>query len=111
MPTTLKDKLSALPPKEQRAYISNVWKTFAGTEQFEALQLLLTDLNTGGEQAVLNPSCPDHTRAFSAGILATVKSVRDYAKIAIDYDPETDTDDEPVNPPDEPEVPAEDPIY
>jgi hypothetical protein len=111
---SLAASLSALPDDRARdSYLSNLWKTFQHTEQFEHLLTLLKELHSKGESVILSPSAAADERAFASGILSAIRTQANWIQAAIFFDPAT-AQYAPLDsssPADEDDVPVPEPAY
>ena len=104
----LKESLASLKSaKEQDVYLSGVWKNFATTEAFQALSMLLGDIQIDAERNLLSADTTDFARAHAAGQVFCLRRIQATVNAAITFNPDTATYDDP--PADETdEVPPDD---
>jgi hypothetical protein len=84
---TLKTRLSGLKEKDANTYLSALWRTFAKTEAFEAIELTLDELIQDAEARLFRPEASPELRSFAAGEVSGLRRFLVSIGASIRFDP------------------------
>ena len=98
MPNPLRTKLrSIVSDKETDEYLSELWRSFRGSNHYNAVLMALEDVEQAAEAALLSPRTGDVERAHAAGQVAACRRLMITFDTAIAFDPSSaayETDEE-----------------
>lgn len=103
----LTDRLNGLEPADRAAYLRNIWQTFAQTEYYQALELLLVELVQDAEQRLFLPTAPPTLRSFAAGEVSGLRRFLVSIGASIKFNPAIYDLPEPAADEDTDEIPAD----
>lgn len=93
---TLKETLdAATTPKERDTLLANIWKTFISTQAYEALLLVLYDIQAEANARLLSPTASNIERTHAAGQSYVLQRFLSTLRAAISFDPEKADYNEP----------------
>ena len=85
---SLAEKLSnAVGSKETDQLLQQVWLGFEQTEYYEALQMLLRNIEASALPALIGPDTPALKRAHAGGQFSVVTAIREVASFVTKFDP------------------------
>jgi len=64
-----------MDPASSDKYLSEIWRRFAGTEEYEALHFVLAEVAEEANGLLLSPNTEDRARAYAAGQVTAVRRV------------------------------------
>ena len=83
----LAERLAGMSPADSDIYLSNVWKRFSNSEEFEALMWALNEIAEQANGLLLGPSTEDRSRAHAAGQVAAVRRLLVTISQNVNFDP------------------------
>jgi len=96
---SLDQKLAGMTEDAADRYISQVWKSLSGTEQFEALSSTLTRLDSSADKILIDPKATADARNFACGFKAGIRAVASTIQFAIDFQPPVPDPNAPIDVP------------
>lgn len=96
MSNPLMQKLENLDDRARDEQLLKVWKAFEGTDQYHALEFLLSQLDSVADSEILNPGSMDSRRTFAAGEKHLIRSLRNSMRMILDTDPASLQYEEPA---------------
>ena len=83
----LAERLAGMSPADSDIYLSNVWKRFSNSEEFEALMWALNEIAEQANGLLLGPTTEDRSRAHAAGQVAAVRRLLVTISQNVSFDP------------------------
>ena len=83
----LAERLAGMSPADSDIYLSNVWKRFSNSEEFEALMWALNEIAEQANGLLLGPTTEDRARAHAAGQVAAVRRLLVTISQNVNFDP------------------------
>jgi len=105
--SNLAARLHNMQPQESDAYLSTLWRQFAGSEQHDALLLAIAEIVHHAEAGLFSPHTRDPARAHFAGQVAALRRLQITIQAAISFDPDR-ADYTPAEPVFSDEIPGDD---
>lgn len=93
--SNLSARLHNMQPIESDAFLSSIWRKFAGSEQHDALILAIGDITRQAEAGLFAPGTPPDSRSHYAGQVASLRRLLVTIQAAIAFDPVTASYDTP----------------
>jgi hypothetical protein len=72
---TLAERLRGMDPADSDRYLSEIWRRFSGTEEYEALHYVLAEVAEEANGLLLSPTTEDRSRAHAAGQVTAVRRI------------------------------------
>jgi len=85
----LANRLAGKTPAECDTVLHELWVLLVGTEQWEALQLALREIEAQARVALLSPRADPYERAHAAGQVVACQRLLATAHAAATFDPQT----------------------